>query len=110
MPTSGSTASAFPSVRCALLDFLAGIGTRGDITLFHYRNHGAAYGRVLVGLRLEGMSEAAIEAFVDGLGFHGEEVSGDAACRLFLNRREPAGGGGAAPGGWWAATDPEGGG
>ena len=74
----------FPERPGALLDFLTRIGTRGDISLFHYRNHGAAYGRVLVGLRFALPSEAAIEAFVAELGFHGEEVSGDAACRLFL--------------------------
>ena len=74
----------FPERPGALLDFLTGIGTRGNITLFHYRNHGAAYGRVLVGLELDGMPDEEIAAFVAALGFHGEEVSEDAACRLFL--------------------------
>ena len=74
----------FPERPGALLDFLARIGTRGNITLFHYRNHGAAYGRVLVGLELDGMSDEEITAFVAALGFHGEEVSGNIACQLFL--------------------------
>ena len=74
----------FPERPGALLDFLTRIGKRGNISLFHYRNHGAAYGRVLVGLQLEGLDESAVAAFVDELGFHGEEVSNDAACQLFL--------------------------
>lgn len=74
----------FPERPGALLDFLTRIGKRGNISLFHYRNHGAAYGRVLVGLQLEGLDESAVAAFIDELGFHGEEVSSDAACQLFL--------------------------
>jgi len=74
----------FPERPGALVDFLTRIGTRGDITLFHYRNHGAAYGRVLVGLRFDAVAEAGIDEFVAELGFHGVEVSDDAACRLFL--------------------------
>ncbi|MGB5601719.1 MAG: threonine ammonia-lyase, biosynthetic, partial [Gammaproteobacteria bacterium] len=41
----------FPERPGALLDFLTRIGKRWNISLFHYRNHGAAYGRVLVGLQ-----------------------------------------------------------
>ena len=39
----------FPERPGALLDFLIALGKRWNITLFHYRNHGAAYGRVLMG-------------------------------------------------------------
>ena len=42
----------FPERPGALLDFLTKIGTRWNISLFHYRNHGAAFGRVLVGLQI----------------------------------------------------------
>lgn len=74
----------FPERPGALLDFLTHIGKRGNISLFHYRNHGAAYARVLVGLQLDGLDEQAVAAFIDELGFSWEEVSNDAACRLFL--------------------------
>lgn len=75
----------FPERPGALLDFLGRIGERGNITLFHYRNHGAAYGRVLVGIQLGHIDEAEVAAFIAELGFHGEEVSDDNACRLFLS-------------------------
>jgi len=74
----------FPERPGALTDFLTRIGSQADITLFHYRNHGAAYGRVLVGFRFALDDESAIDAFVAGLGFHGEEVTDDDACGLFL--------------------------
>ncbi|MEY6432533.1 threonine ammonia-lyase, biosynthetic [Thioalkalicoccus limnaeus] len=41
----------FPERPGALLDFLAALGRRWNISLFHYRNHGAAYGRVLMGIQ-----------------------------------------------------------
>lgn len=74
----------FPERPGALIDFLTRIGERADITLFHYRNHGAAYGRVLVGFRFDLPDERAIDDFVAELGYHGEEVTDDAACALFL--------------------------
>ena len=73
----------FPERPGALIDFLTRIGTRADITLFHYRNHGAAYGRVLVGFRF-GDDESSVDGFVEGLGFSGEDVTDDAACGVFL--------------------------
>ncbi len=42
----------FPERPGALLKFLNAIGTRWNITLFHYRNHGSDYGRVLVGVQI----------------------------------------------------------
>ena len=42
----------FPERPGALLEFLSGIGHRWNISLFHYRNHGAAYGRVLAGIQV----------------------------------------------------------
>src|SRR5690554_7600972 len=43
----------FPERPGALLNFLKKLGKQFNISLFHYRNHGAAYGRVFVGLRSE---------------------------------------------------------
>ena len=50
--TSGCTASSFPERPGALLKFLRAIGTDWNISLFHYRNHGSDYGRVLAGIQV----------------------------------------------------------
>jgi threonine dehydratase len=54
----------FPERKGALLDFLQAVGQRWSITLFHYRNHGADYGRVLVGVQVP---EAEADSFNDHL-------------------------------------------
>jgi len=80
----------FPERPGALLGFLTRLGTRFNITLFHYRNHGAAYGRVLVGIDPGTGPEAVIRAneMLAALGsepgFDIEEESDNAAYRLFL--------------------------
>jgi len=51
----------FPERPGALLDFLSRMGEHWNISLFHYRNHGAAYGRVLVGMQLPEGEEARLE-------------------------------------------------
>ncbi len=79
----------FPERPGALSSFLASIGERCNITLFHYRNHGAAYGRVLVGIDVPpgGKGRAVLEV-LEALGrepgFHCEEESGNAAYAMFL--------------------------
>ena len=50
----------FPERPGALLDFLKGLSRGWNISLFHYRNHGAAYGRVLVGVQLD---RKAVQSF-----------------------------------------------
>lgn len=55
-----------------------------NITLFHYRNHGADYGRVLVGIDVPQADNAAFAAFLDGLGYAFEEQTQNAAYQLFL--------------------------
>ncbi|MFK7855611.1 MAG: threonine ammonia-lyase, biosynthetic [Granulosicoccus sp.] len=74
----------FPERPGALLDFLKAMGERWNITLFHYRNHGAAYGRVLVGMTLPDGEESQLDDFVQDLGFKGEEESDNLAYNLFL--------------------------
>ncbi len=74
----------FPERPGALLGFLSAMGERWNITLFHYRNHGAAYSRVLVGMSLPDGEEAQLEAFIETLGFKGEEESDNAAYQMFL--------------------------
>jgi len=74
----------FPERPGALLDFLAHIGKRWNISMFHYRNHGAAYGRVLVGLQIPIEERKEIIAFLDELGFKWWDESENPAYQMFL--------------------------
>jgi threonine dehydratase len=74
----------FPERPGALLDFLKAMGQRWNITLFHYRNHGAAYGRVLVGMSLPEGEEQQLATFIAATGFKCQEESGNEAYSLFL--------------------------
>ncbi|ASJ75981.1 threonine ammonia-lyase, biosynthetic [Granulosicoccus antarcticus] len=74
----------FPERPGALLHFLTAMGERWNITLFHYRNHGAAYGRVLVGLALPEGDEESLKQFIDELGYKAEDESDNEAYSLFL--------------------------
>jgi threonine dehydratase len=61
-----STASSFPSVRARCCNFLNRMEHDWNISLFHYRNHGAAYARVLVGFQVpEGDRGALAEFFAE---------------------------------------------
>ncbi len=74
----------FPERPGALLRFLDGVGTEWSISLFHYRNHGADYGRVLVGLRVPAAERGRLFARLDQLGYPYEEETANPAYRLFL--------------------------
>jgi threonine dehydratase len=74
----------FPERPGALLQFLETLGTRWNITLFHYRNHGAAYGRVLAGFELDTAQDAGFEADLARLGFWHCEESTNPALNQFL--------------------------
>jgi threonine dehydratase len=74
----------FPERPGALADFLTAMGENWNITLFHYRNHGAAYGRVLVGMILPESDEQQLANFIEKLGFQGQEESHNEAYDLFL--------------------------
>ena len=69
----------------ALMNFLTKLGNRWNISLFHYRNHGAAYGRVLVGLQADKKERAEIETFLDKLAYPYHEETGNPAYELFLS-------------------------
>lgn len=73
----------FPERPGALLDFLAEMGKRWNISLFHYRNHGAAYGRVLLGVQIEAGEKRQFIGFLKALGFVWEEETDNPAYRLF---------------------------
>jgi threonine dehydratase len=74
----------FPERPGALLHFLETLGTRWNITLFHYRNHGAAYGRVLAGFEVEAADDAAFAADLTRLGFWWVEETHNPALGQFL--------------------------
>ena len=73
----------FPERPGALLQFLELLGGRWNISLFHYRNHGAAFGRVLAGMQVPKEDRKAFRAFLDGLGYACREETGNPAYRLF---------------------------
>ncbi|HUS23585.1 MAG TPA: threonine ammonia-lyase, biosynthetic [Candidatus Binatia bacterium] len=74
----------FPERPGACLDFLDAVGSRWNISLFHYRNHGAAYGRVLAGLQVPRAERAAAFRTLDALGYEYREETDNPAYRLFL--------------------------
>ncbi len=76
----------FPERPGALLQFLGCIGRRWNISLFHYRNHGAAYGRVLVGVQAPARDKHKLQSFLDSLGYDYWEESGNPVYDLFLGQ------------------------
>ena len=77
----------FPERPGALLDFLSGLGRRWNISLFHYRNHGAAYGRVLMGLQVRDSERPELLQLLDGLGYRYWEETKNPAYRIFAGAR-----------------------
>ena len=73
----------FPERPGALLDFLGGLGKRWNITLFHYRNHGAAYGRVLMGAAVPPQERGELRRALDALGYPYWEETDNPAYRIF---------------------------
>lgn len=74
----------FPERPGALLEFLAKLGGRWNISLFHYRNHGAAYGRVLVGLQVPAQDRSVLNKFFADLGYRFWDETNNLAYTLFL--------------------------
>lgn len=75
----------FPERPGALLDFLTSIGKRWNISLFHYRNHGAAFGRVLVGLQIPVKERKELNSYMDKLSYPYWEETDNPAYKLFLS-------------------------
>lgn len=75
----------FPEVPGALLRFLDTLGDRWNITLFHYRNHGAAYGRILAGFDVPVDEQRFFEGYLEELGYRYHNESNNPAYHLFLN-------------------------
>ncbi|GAC1340663.1 MAG: threonine ammonia-lyase, biosynthetic [Myxococcales bacterium] len=74
----------FPERPRALLDFLGRLSAGWNISLFHYRNHGADYGRVLLGLQVPPPELPAFRDFLAALPYRAWEESGNPAYALFL--------------------------
>ena len=74
----------FPERPGALLRFLSAMRPTWNISLFHYRNQGADYGRVLVGLQVPDSDAEAFADFLTGLAYPFEEETLSPAYRLFL--------------------------
>ncbi|GAA5167108.1 threonine ammonia-lyase, biosynthetic [Viridibacterium curvum] len=74
----------FPERPGALLGFLDKLRSDWNISLFHYRNHGADFGRVLIGLQVPPDDAPAFEAFLQHVGYECVEETNNPAYRLFL--------------------------
>ena len=75
----------FPERPGALLDFLNAIGTQWNISLFHYRNHGSDYGRILAGIDVPEEETDELEAHLAELGYPHWEESDNPAYEMFLS-------------------------
>jgi threonine dehydratase len=80
----------FPERPGALMRFLTSLHPDWNISMFHYRNHGADVGRIVVGVQVPPAEMPAWQTFLDGLGYRYVDETGNPAYRLFLG--ELAGG------------------
>lgn len=76
----------FPEKPGALLNFLNSMGHNWNISLFHYRNHGADFGRVLVGIQVPDNDHASFDDFLSQLGYRYWNESNNIAYQLFLGK------------------------
>ena len=74
----------FPERPGALMKFLAAMRPGWNISLFHYRNQGADYGKILVGLQVPAKDDKAYASFLQKLGYPYTDESANPAYRLFL--------------------------
>jgi threonine dehydratase len=74
----------FPERPGALMKFLSHMRPNWNISLFHYRNQGADYGRILVGLQVPNADAKAFREFLDTLGYPFVEETDNPVYRLFL--------------------------
>ena len=75
----------FPERPGALLRFLDTLGDNFNISLFHYRNHGADYGRVLCGIQVPAAERKLLKEHLDQVGYEWSDESDNIAYRLFLS-------------------------
>ncbi|MBO7482549.1 MAG: threonine ammonia-lyase, biosynthetic [Kiritimatiellae bacterium] len=77
----------FPERPGALYDFLSVIAGRWNISLFHYRNHGADHGKVLCGFQVPKEERDVFVAALDEIGYSYVDVTSDPAYKYFLGNR-----------------------
>lgn len=74
----------FPERPGALLKFLDKLGERWNISAFHYRNHGAAYGRILCSVQASDADQAELETYLDQVGYQYWDETENPAFKQFL--------------------------
>jgi threonine dehydratase len=74
----------FPDKPGALLNFLMKVGDRWNISLFHYRNHGSNFGRILMGFQVDKKDYRMFQAFLKGIDIPYWDETANEAYRLFL--------------------------
>ena len=74
----------FPERPGALLQFLTGLGQHWNISLFHYRNHGSAWGRVLVGFAASKKDQPALDKYLKDIGYRFWLEQDNPAYKMFL--------------------------
>ncbi|MEH6590331.1 MAG: threonine ammonia-lyase, biosynthetic [Halioglobus sp.] len=79
----------FPERPGALQKFLNGLGQRWNISMFHYRNHGAAYGRILVGLQVPRDERKALALALDKINYRHWDETENRAYQLYLSGSPP---------------------
>lgn len=75
----------FPERPGALTKFLTSMSPNWNISVFHYRNHGADYGRIVLGIQVPPAEMSQWQAFLDTLGYRYWDESQNPAYKLFLS-------------------------
>ena len=78
----------FPERPGAMAKFLSGLGQRWNISMFHYRNHGAAYGRILVGVQVPANEKRTFTGVLQEIDYRYWDETDNLAYRLYLGQRE----------------------
>ncbi|MEP5568225.1 MAG: threonine ammonia-lyase, biosynthetic [Halioglobus sp.] len=81
----------FPERPGAMAKFLSGLGQRWNISMFHYRNHGAAYGRILVGIQVPLSEKREFTRVLEEIDYRFWDETDNQAYQLYLGQREANG-------------------
>jgi len=74
----------FPERPGALLKFLSSLGSRWNISMFHYRNHGSAFGKVLMGIQMPKSEREEFQQRLEAVGFEYQEETENPAYKVFI--------------------------
>ena len=77
----------FPERPGALMKFLNSLGAKWNISMFHYRNHGSAYSRVLMGVQAGREETSTFKQMLDEVGFRYWDETANEAYQLFLREK-----------------------